>query len=594
MIPITIDQAIVLGTLIVALALFLHGHIRYDIVALLALFIVTLAGIVGWDQAFSGFSNPAVITVAAVLVISRGLQNAGLVGLITRRISRLGNQPTTQVSILTGLVTVFSAFMNNVGALALMMPVSIRRARKSDLPPSVLLLPLAFGSCLGGLITLIGTPPNIIIASYRTEYTGAPFTMFDFTPVGLGVAFAGFLFIALIGWRLVPQRSEQASPEELFDVKDYLTEVRVTGSSKFAGSLLRNLEDLPSADVTVIELIRGELRIPSFYRDEIVQPGDILILTADSGDLDAFLNTTGFTLVEGADVESESLGPGDVILMEVTVRPDSPVIGRTVRETDIRHRFGVNVLAVARQGERIRERLHGIRFRTGDVLLLQGTPGTLQEAVKALDYLPLAERGLKIGEPRQVMLAVSIFACAILISSLGYVPVQIIFPIAAVAMVLLSLVPLREIYGSIDWPVIVLIGAMIPVGQALESTGGAQLIASQLIGLQAHLSVIALLVIILAATMVISNIVNNTATAVLMVPIAASLAGGLGASTDSFLMAVAVGASTPFLTPVGHHSNALVMGPAGLRFGDYWKLGLPLSLIVIVVAIPLILYFWPL
>jgi len=393
MIPITIDQAIVLGTLIVALALFLHGHIRYDIVALLALFIVTLAGIVGWDQAFSGFSNPAVITVAAVLVISRGLQNAGLVGLITRRISRLGNQPTTQVSILTGLVTVFSAFMNNVGALALMMPVSIRRARKSDLPPSVLLLPLAFGSCLGGLITLIGTPPNIIIASYRTEYTGAPFTMFDFTPVGLGVAFAGFLFIALIGWRLVPQRSEQASPEELFDVKDYLTEVRVTGSSKFAGSLLRNLEDLPSADVTVIELIRGELRIPSFYRDEIVQPGDILILTADSGDLDAFLNTTGFTLVEGADVESESLGPGDVILMEVTVRPDSPVIGRTVRETDIRHRFGVNVLAVARQGERIRERLHGIRFRTGDVLLLQGTPGTLQEAVKALDYLPLRRAG---------------------------------------------------------------------------------------------------------------------------------------------------------------------------------------------------------
>lgn len=590
----TLDQAVVFGTLVGAFVLFIHGRIRYDIVALLALFMVTLTGIVGWDQAFSGFSSPAVITVAAVLVITRGLQNAGLVELITRGISRVGNRTTMQVFALTGLSTAFSGFMNNVGALALLMPVSIRQAKKSGTPPSVLLLPLAFGSCLGGLITLIGTPPNIVIASSRAQYSGVPFTMFDFTPVGLGVAFAGFLFIVLIGWRLVPRRPGPGSPEDLFDIKDYLTEVRVTGTSKFATATLRNLEEMAATDVTVIGVVRGDSVLPSFYGDVVIRQDDILIIRADSGDLKTFLDTTGFTLVESGDAKKERLFPWDVTLMEATVMPDSPVIGRTVRETDIGRRFGVFVLAVARQGERLQERLHGIHFHAGDVLLLQGTPGTLQETVKALGCLPLAERGLKIGEPRKVMLAVGIFGLAILIAALGLVPVQIIFLIAAVTMVLLSLVPLREIYGSIDWPVIILIGALIPVGQALESSGGARVIASLLLELQVYLPAIALLVLIVGVTMLISNIINNTATAVLMAPIAISLAGGLGVSADSFLMAVAIGASTPFLTPIGHHSNALVMGPAGLRFGDYWKLGLPLSILVIAVAVPLIVFFWPL
>ncbi|HDS64069.1 MAG TPA: SLC13 family permease [Methanofollis liminatans] len=594
MIAVTAEQGIVFATLIIALVLFVYGRWRYDIVALLSLFIVTLTGVVGWDEAFFGFANPAVITVAAVLVISRGLQNAGVVDLIVHRLSGVGDGPGTQVSLLTGIVTAFSAFMNNIGALALLLPVGLRMARKSGIAPSILLLPLAFGSCLGGLITLIGTPPNIIIAAFRAEHTGEPFAMFDFAPVGLAVAVAGVLFISLIGWRLVPKRAGPSSREDLFEVKNYLTEVRVTEDSKLAGMSLREIEEKTEADVAVVHLVRGETIRPAPYRYEIVRPGDILIVRADSDDLKAFIDLSGFELAEGVEVKSDTLGSGDVTLVEAMVQPDSPVIGRRVRDLSIRWRFEVNLLAVARQGERLRERLQQVRFEVGDVLLLQGTPGTLQEAMKALGCLPLAERGLKIGEPQRIILSVGIFGFAIAIAAVGLVPIQIIFPMAAVAMVLTSLIPLREVYESIDWPVIVLLGALIPVGQALESTGGARLIASTLLGLQGQVPAEAILVILLVATMFLSDFINNAATAVLMAPIGVSLAGGLGVSTDPFLMAVAVGASCAFLTPIGHQSNTLVMGPGGLRFGDYWRLGLPLETIIVLVAVPLILYVWPL
>lgn len=594
MIPVTLNQVIVFGTLFFALVLFVHGRVRYDIVALLALFVVTITGVVSGEQAFLGFGNPAVITVAAVLVISRGLQNSGLVEMITRGLSHVGNRPTLQVSALTGLVTTFSAFMNNIGALALLMPVSIRMARKSGLPPSILLLPLAFGSHLGGMITLIGTPPNIIISSFRAEYSGKAFTMFDFTPVGLGVALTGLIFLSLIGWRLVPKRSGPGSPEDLFEVKDYLTEVRVREESKLAGRYLQDIEEMTESDVSIIQLVRKEAVMPAPYRYEVIRPGDILIIRADSDDLKTFLSESGFELVEDVEVKKEALGSRDVTLMEVTVKPDSPVTGRTVRDINIRWYFGVNLLAVARQGERLRQRLHRIQLKPGDVLLLQGTPGSLHEAVRALGFLPLAERGLKIGEPRRILLSTGIFGCAIAIAAIGLLPIQIIFPIAAVTMVLAALIPLREIYETIDWPVIILLGALIPVGQAFETTGGAQLITSALLGSRAFLSPVALLILLIIVTMCLSDLINNAACAVLMAPIAISLASGLGVSADPFLMAIVVGASSAFLTPIGHQSNTLIMGPGGFRFGDYWRLGLPLEIITIAVAVPLILHFWPL
>lgn len=593
MLPVTIDQAIVFITLIIALYLFVNGRFRYDIVALMALFLVTLLGVVPWDRVFLGFANPAVITVAAVLIISRGLQNAGVVELITRWLTKVGNRPTAQVSALTGLVISFSAFMNNVGALALLMPVGIRMAKKSRIAASVLLLPLAFGSHLGGMITLIGTPPNLIISAFRAEYTGEPYAMFDFAPVGLGVAMVAFLFIALIGWRLVPKRTGPGSRDDFFQIKDYLTEVRVTEDSKFAGKALRDLIKSTDARVNIVQLVRDSFIRPVPYMYEKIKPGDILIIQATLDDLKKFLDNSGFILEEKVDISREIVESGDVNLLEVTIRPDSTAIGYNVKEVNLRSSFGVNLLAVARQGVLVRERLNDIRFQAGDVLLFQGTEGTLREAIKALGCLPLAERGLKIGESKRVLLSVGIFGTAIVITALGLIPAQIIFSIAAVVMVLTSLVPVREIYDSIDWPVIILLGAFIPVGQAMETTGGAELIASSLLAFQQYLSPVMLLTIMLVVTMFLSDLINNAATAVLMAPISVSVASGLGVSADPFLMAIVVGASSAYLTPVGHQSNALVMGPGGLRFGDYWRLGLPLEIVIAVVSIPLILYFWP-
>ncbi|PWR69750.1 SLC13 family permease [Methanospirillum stamsii] len=592
MIPITLNQLIVFGILFFSLVLFINGRFRYDVVALLGLCIATILGVVPWNQAFYGFANPAVITVAAVLIISRGLLNAGVVELLTGFLYKAGNRPTFQVSVLTGLVITFSAFMNNVGALALLMPVGLKMARKSLVPASILLLPLAFGSQLGGMITLIGTPPNLIISAFRQEHLGQPYGMFDFSPVGIGVSLVAFLFMAIIGWRLIPKRTPPGSRDDFFNIHDYITEIRVTEESKYAGKSLREIVKATNAKVTIVQLIRGGFSRPVPYMYERIKSGDILIVQSALEDLKAFLNTTGFILEEHADINRELIESGDTILMEATIKLDSPAIGSTVKDIDLRAGFGVNLLAVSRQGVILRQRLNEIMFQAGDVLLLQGTDGTLREAIKVLGCFPLAERGLKIGSGR-IIEAVGIFAIAIIIAAMGLVPVQIIFTIAALIMVMVSLVPVREIYESIDWPVIILLGAFIPVGQAMEDTGGAELIASTLLSFKFLLTPVTLLVILLIVTMFLSALINNAATAVLMAPISYNIATGLAVSPDPFLMAIVVGASSSFLTPVGHQSNALVMGPSGLRFGDYWKLGLPLEIVIVIVTIPLILYFWP-
>ncbi len=593
MLPVTSDQILLFLILLFALILFIDGRIRYDIAALLSLCIATILGVVPWNQAFSGFANPAVITVAAVLVISRGLLNAGVVELISRWLETAGDRPTLQVSALTTLVIALSAFMNNVGALALLMPVGIRMARKSLVPVSILLLPLAFGSQLGGMITLIGTPPNLIISAFRQEHYGEPFGMFDFTPVGFSVAAVSCLFIALIGWRLIPRRTGPGSHENFFDITDYITEVFVPPGSRYADRPLRELMREVPVPLTIIQIVRGAASRPVPYLYERIKAGDILILQSGLEDLKKFLNKTGFSLMESHSDERE-YPLEETGLMEATVSPASEAIGYTVQEIDLRRRFHVTLLAVARQGVLMSERLREIRILAGDVLLLQGAGGSLQEAVKTLGCFPLAERGLKIDQPRRVAESVGIFGTAIIIAAAGLVPVQIIFTLAAISMVILSLVPLREIYESIDWAVIILLGAFIPVGQAMETSGGAGLIASTLLGYQHFFSPVVLLVILLVVTMLLSAVINNAATAVLMAPVSTSIADGLSVSPDPFLMIIMVGASSAFLTPVGHQSNALVMGPAGLKFGDYWRLGLPLEILIAVIAVPVVLYFWPL
>jgi di/tricarboxylate transporter len=591
----TTDQSIVFGLLSGTLALFVWGRWRYDLVAVVALLLVFVTGLVPAGQVFEGFGHPAVITVAAVLVLSRGLLNAGVVDVLSRRLAEVGSRPTAQVATLTGLVALCSAFMNNVGALALLMPVAIWMSRQSGRPPSLLLMPLAFGSLLGGLITLIGTPPNIIIALYRAE-TGAPaFGMFDFTPVGAGVAAAGFLFIALAGWRLTPKREEQSAPEDLFEIQDYISEVAIPEDSKFAGQTIFHLTSAmeKETEATVLGLIRGDRRMPAPSGYEIIEAGDILVVEAASEDLKALVDGLGLKLAESKEAATATLGSEDVRLMEAVITPDSPLSGKTAASLRMRDHYGVNLLAVARGGRRLQRRLGQEQFVVGDILLLQGSDKSLQAALKDFKCLPLAERGLRIGRPRQVIPAVAIFVAAMLLAALDVLPVQVSFTAAAVAMVMAGLVPLGDLYENIDWPIIVLLGAMFPLGYALESTGGAGLIAEKLLALSEHFPPVITLTVLLAGTMLLSNVVNNAAAAVLMAPIAITLAKGMNASADPLLMAVAVGASSAFLTPVGHQSNALVMAPGGYRFGDYWRPGLPLSVLVTAVAVPLILYFWP-
>lgn len=612
------EQLIVFGVLAATLVLFVWNRWRYDLVALGALLACALTGVVPADEVFSGIGHPAVISVAAVLVLSRGLLNAGVVDSVARRLMQVGERPWAQVAALTGIVALSSGFMNNVGALALFMPVAIWMSRQSGRSPSYLLMPLAFGSLLGGTLTLIGTPPNLIIAGYRAEAGEAPFGMFAFLPVGAAVTVAGVLFIALLGWRLVPRRQEQDGNGDLFEISAYLTEVRVPESCKYAGRTLHALINAvkDEADVQVIALVRGDerQRMPSTY--EVLREGDILLVEADSDSLKALLDVTGVELAANVDEQEDKAQNeqkaaeqalederteknhksrhGELTLAEAIVSPGSILVGTTASGLDLRERHGVNVLAVARQGQRLRQRLGNIRFASGDILLLQAREDALQSSLNSLGCLPLASRGLSITTPRNVLLASAIFAITLACIAFGLVPAATALVTGALVMILVGLIPMGRIYDSIDMPVIVLVAAMLPVGEALESSGGSQLIAETLLDLGQSLPAAATLALLMVAVMLISNVVNNAAAAVLAAPVAISLARGMDVSADPFLMAVAIGASCAFLTPIGHQSNTLVMAPGGYRFGDYWRLGLPLSILVVLCAVPAILWIWPL
>ncbi len=587
-------QWIIFATLVLTLILFISGKLRYDIVALIALLIVVITGLIPIENAFGGFSNPAVITVATVFILSRALQNSGVVDVIGQWLSRIEGGITLQLAALTVIITIFSAFMNNVGALALLLPVAIQLAKKKQVSPSLYLMPIAFASLLGGMTTLIGTPPNIIIASFRTQTGLPPFRMFDFALVGVGVALVGLLYIILAGWRLIPKRRGQTSSDELFEIEKYVTEVRVTENSKLRGKKLSEFHSFVESNVMIIGLVRGKERRLAPSPQTIFAQDDVLILTIDTENLDTLITSSGVELVGSEEIESDELESDEISLMETVITANSMLIGGNARSLDLRKNYGINLIAIARKGRRLRTRLDRIRFQNGDVLLIQGYTDTLKEVLSTLGCLPLANRGLRLGQPRRIIFSLVIFGSALLLSAFGVLPVQISFLAACLIMIISKLISLKDAYESIQWPIIILLGAMIPVGEALETTGGAQLIADLVIG-GAHLMAPEVtLLIMLVATMFLSDIINNAAAVVLMAPIGISIAQGLGVSVDPFLIAIAIGASCAFLTPIGHQSNTLVMGPGGYKFGDYWKMGLILEIIVVVVAMPLILIFWPL
>ncbi|MCG8696189.1 MAG: SLC13 family permease [Minwuiales bacterium] len=589
------DQAIVFGVLAGCLVMFAWGRWRYDLVALVAMLAVVTAGLVPAAEALAGFGHPAVITVAAVLVISRALRNSGIVDLIARRLMPLTERPLLHIAALTGTVTVCSAFMNNVGALALMLPVAIATANASGRSPAILLMPLAFGSILGGLMTMIGTPPNVIVATYRAELSGEPFRMFDFSPVGAVIAFAGVVFVALIGWRLLPkERQAQTHADRLFEINDYLAEVRIPEEAPWVGQRIGEIEALTGEEMIPVGLVRGRDKVVHPSRWRRLQAGDTLIVKAGPDDLKQAIDEAKLELVAGNAAALEGLRADELQLTEAVITAGSPLDGRNIHYLRRRSGDSVSLLALARSGEAIRNRLRRVRFASGDVLLLQGDRDTLGDTMTDLGLLPLAERDLQLGLPRRIGTALAVFAIALALGATGTVPVTIAFLGAIAAYVVLDILPIRDAYRDIDWPVIVLLGAMIPVGRALETTGATELIANSIVGATAGLPAWAVLTLVLVVTMTLSDLVNNAATALVMAPIAAGIAAQLGANADPFLMAVAVGASCAFLTPIGHQSNTLVMGPGGYRFGDYWRMGLPLEVMIVAIGVPMILLVWPL
>ncbi|WP_339885762.1 SLC13 family permease [Vreelandella maris] len=609
---------IVLGLTLVA---FIWGRFRYDLVALAALLGSVMLGLVPAENAFMGFGHPAVITVAAVLVLSRGFERSGVVDIISNQVLKVGENLLLQLLVLVGTVVLLSGIMNNVGALALLLPVTMRLAREHNTSPSLLLMPLAFGSLLGGLTTLIGTPPNIIISSYRRDVTGEAFSMFSFSPVGIAVALAGLVFIVLVGWRLTPKRSGQASTDEMFDTANYLVELKVGEESKAKGLTLQQLRDELDETIPVLAVVRDDNRRAGYNFHGALEEGDILLLEAGPDELQMLEDKVGLSAIaeleeeaeatehtasdeegvkagtdeaKGAAQDHQPVDTEGLQLIEAVVRNDSMMINRSVRQLRLNHQFGLHLVAVARDGGRLKQRLRDIRFKNGDVLLLQGSENEISESLASLGCLPLASRELHLGQPRKLVMSIAIFALAIIAMLLDLLPAAVAMSTAALISLLIGVLPLREGYQAIDGPVIVLLAAMIPVGEALDTSGGADLIADALLRFGSDWPVVVTMVGLFLLSMLLSNVVNNAAAALLMAPIAVSLANGFDVSLDPFLMVVAVSASCAFLTPIGHQSNTLVLGPGGYRFGDYWKLGLPLSLVVLAVAIPLILLVWPL
>lgn len=623
------DQIVIVSILLATMVLFLWGRWRHDMVAMGALLACVFTGLVPGAQAFSGFGHPAVIAVACVLVLGYGLQISGAVDVMAKHFLPASAGPTLSILALISLAALLSGFMNNVGALALLMPIGIQMAARHDLPAGQILMPLAFGSILGGMTTLIGTPPNLIVSGFRESAGAGAFAMFDFAPVGVSVAVVGLIFIGLIGWRMVPARKQAVTGS--FESGAYLSEVRIVEGSKAVDKSLHEVDLLLyEVDAQIVGMVRREVRITAPNPRRILRDGDILVIEVDPESLPSALSSLGLKLEEEvpADVappaeDEEPVGaeeivtpqeantdsaeaatddtppaekprPDEIIVQELVVQPGAALVNRSATDTQLRTRYSINLLAISRQGRSSIKRLRSTPIKAGDVLLLQGTPEAIAEFAAQFGCLPLATRDIRVPIKGQALTATLVMTVVVVAVAFGWLPAAVSFAAGALAFALLGIVPVRSIYTSIDWPVVVLLAAMLPVAGVMSSTGTADLIARFLLDNVAQNHAIAGLVVVLIVTMFLSDLMNNAATAAVMCPIGISTASQLGVNADAFLMAIAVGASCAFLTPIGHQNNTLILGPGGFRFGDYWRMGLVVEVLVVAVSVPLLLWVWPL
>ena len=589
------DQTILFALLLCVFGFLIWGRWRYDLVAFVALIVALVTGVVPKDQAFSGFGHPATFIIALVLIISRGLSSSGVIELLAQQVEKLSNSLKSHIVVMSGISAGLSAVMNNVAALALLMPVDIQAAAQAKRSPALTLMPLSFASILGGMITLIGTPPNIIIAEFRQKAAGSSFGMFDFAPVGIMCAVAGVIFVAMIGWRLIPaDRKRQNSVSELMDTSNYVTELHVSEGSPAIGQQIRQLdESAEKNDVMIAGLVRNGKRLSGRARWTEIQAGDTLVVESAPEALDRYVGHLKLDYRKNGG-KAQLLDNEEMSLLEVVIPEGARIEGRSALSLRLQYRHDVTLLGVSRQGRKFRERVRKLEIAAGDMLLLFGPRERLQEIAAWLGGLPLAERGLELIQRQKAWLAVGIFAVAILLASFGVLYLPIALAAVVALYVLTNVIPPRQVYDAIEWPVIVLLGSMIPIGAALESSGGTGLIANLITDLSAGYSPVVVMIILMVITMTLSDVMNNTATAVIAAPIALDIATRLQVNPDPFLMTVAVAASCAFLTPIGHKNNTLIMGPGGYRFGDYWRMGLPLEILVVLVSIPTILWVWPL
>jgi di/tricarboxylate transporter len=591
----TLDQIILFSLFFLVFIGLLWGKWRYDLVAFTALIAGLIAGVVPTEIAFEGFGHPATIIVALVLVVSRGLTNSGAVDLITRSVIDHSRSIGMHITILGGIGGILSAFMNNVAALALLMPVDIQAAQKAGRTPGQTLMPLSFATILGGLITLIGTPPNIIIGSFRETALGEPFGMFDFAPVGLIVAIVGIAFVATIGWRLIPeQKKKKNSPQDLMELEGYVADLVVAEGSSAIGQQVKDLDAIAEEnDCIILGLSRRGKRLAGRARSEEIKEGDSLIIEATPAAINALVGALGLQY-QGQASSSKNALSGDLVLAEAVVGNDSRLIDRTAMNIRLLSRYGVSLLGLSRQGKTQREQVRKTKLQAGDILLLLGPPDAIDDVIPRMGCLPLADRGLQVTQYERAGLAIGLFAAALIAASIGWLYLPVALALVAVVFVYTDIVPIRELYDTIEWPVVVLLGSMIPLGSALESSGGTQLIVNGLAAVTADLPAWVALTLLMIVTMTLSDVLNNTATAIVAAPIAVGLASQMGVNPDTFLMAVAIAASCAFLTPIGHKNNMLVLGPGGYSFADYWRMGLPLEILIVAISVPALLVFWPL
>ena len=587
----TTDQ--ILSFLVIAgmMVAFVVERFRYDVTACLALVAAIALGLVPFDKAFSGFSDDIVIIVASALVVSAGVARSGIVDIAIKKFFPELDSFRAQMALLLLVVAILSAFIKNIGALAIMMPAALQFARKSGRSPSRYLMPMAFAALLGGLMTQIGTSPNIVVSRLRQELTGESFTMFDFTPVGLALMVVGVAFLLLFH-RLVPERA-QANPsmEEALEAKIYASEVQVAAESPAIGQALSDVMKAGDGAVIATAILRGHSRLSPFP-DVKLKGGDTLLLEGPPAALDRLVSGSGLDLSVKPIADANDTGT-EIATAEVIIARESPLAGLSARELALSNTYGINLLALSRHGQRLRERLGELTLQPGDVAVLQGRRDRLPRFMQDFGLLPLAEREILLGTRRSTVVPVAILAVAMAVTAVGVVPVPVAFFAAALAMVLFRAVPLADLYKSVDGPILVMLAALIPVADTLRTSGASDLIAGLLGTMADGLSPMVALGLILVTAMAVTPFLNNAATVLVVGPIAASFATTLGYRPEAFLMAVAIGAGCDFLTPIGHQCNTLVMGPGGYRFSDYPRLGLPLSFLIVLVSVPLLMLVWP-